>query len=329
MADPRVSSIHAVGPAARAGPSTLRIRGLEGGLRGSSRRRRLKRAGRPLHGLRIPFCHNGCPLGNLIPEWNDLVWRTTGAKALERLHSTNNFPEFTGRLCPAPCEAACVLGSTPTPSPSSRSRSRSATAPGKRAGSAAAAEPAPGKKVAVVAPVRRARRRAAARPAPATRHGPRARRPRSVGSCATASPSSRSRSASSTAAWSRSRRGHRVQDGRRRWRRRHGRRPPRDGRRAPARLRLDPARPAGPGAGARGIHLAMEYLRRRTGVQRATPGRRISRRGKHVVIIGGGDTGADCLGTSHRQGARPSPSSRSCPAPRDERPERRPGRSGR
>jgi glutamate synthase (NADPH) small chain len=58
----------------------------------------------------IPFCHNGCPLGNLIPEWNDLTWRDDWREAIERLHATNNFPEFTGRLCPAPCETACVLG---------------------------------------------------------------------------------------------------------------------------------------------------------------------------------------------------------------------------
>ena len=58
----------------------------------------------------IPFCHQGCPLGNLIPEWNDLVWRDDWSGAIERLHATNNFPEFTGRLCPAPCETACVLG---------------------------------------------------------------------------------------------------------------------------------------------------------------------------------------------------------------------------
>ena len=58
----------------------------------------------------IPFCHQGCPLGNLIPEWNDLVWRDDWDGAIERLHATNNFPEFTGRLCPAPCETACVLG---------------------------------------------------------------------------------------------------------------------------------------------------------------------------------------------------------------------------
>lgn len=58
----------------------------------------------------IAFCHHGCPLGNLIPEWNDLTWRNDGKGAIERLHKTNNFPEFTGRLCPAPCESSCVLG---------------------------------------------------------------------------------------------------------------------------------------------------------------------------------------------------------------------------
>jgi glutamate synthase (NADPH/NADH) small chain len=58
----------------------------------------------------IPFCNDGCPLGNLIPDWNDLVYKGHWREATERLHATNNFPEFTGRLCPAPCEAACVLG---------------------------------------------------------------------------------------------------------------------------------------------------------------------------------------------------------------------------
>ncbi|MEI6591442.1 MAG: glutamate synthase, partial [Actinomycetes bacterium] len=58
----------------------------------------------------IPFCHQGCPLGNLIPEWNDQVWRGDLPAAIERLHKTNNFPEFTGRVCPAPCETSCVLG---------------------------------------------------------------------------------------------------------------------------------------------------------------------------------------------------------------------------
>src|SRR4051812_34950120 len=58
----------------------------------------------------VPFCHNGCPLGNLIPDWNDLVYRGRWKDAVRQLHATNNFPEFTGRICPAPCEASCVLG---------------------------------------------------------------------------------------------------------------------------------------------------------------------------------------------------------------------------
>src|SRR6187397_4679 len=57
----------------------------------------------------IPFCHQGCPLGNLIPDWNDLIYRGRWRAAIDRLHSTNNFPEFTGRICPAPCEESCVL----------------------------------------------------------------------------------------------------------------------------------------------------------------------------------------------------------------------------
>jgi glutamate synthase (NADPH) small chain len=58
----------------------------------------------------VPFCHTGCPLNNIIPDWNDLVYRGRWKEAVRQLHATNNFPEFTGRICPAPCEAACVLG---------------------------------------------------------------------------------------------------------------------------------------------------------------------------------------------------------------------------
>src|SRR5918996_3756352 len=58
----------------------------------------------------IPFCHQGCPLGNIIPDWNDLVYKNRWREAIDMLHKTNNFPEFTGRICPAPCEEACVLG---------------------------------------------------------------------------------------------------------------------------------------------------------------------------------------------------------------------------
>src|ERR1700675_2282289 len=58
----------------------------------------------------IPFCQSGCPIGNIIPDWNDLVYKDRWEEAIERLHKTNNFPEFTGRVCPAPCEGSCVLG---------------------------------------------------------------------------------------------------------------------------------------------------------------------------------------------------------------------------
>jgi glutamate synthase (NADPH/NADH) small chain len=63
----------------------------------------------------IPFCHSGCPVNNLIPDWNDLVYRDDWKTAIDRLHQTNNFPEFTGRICPAPCEAACTLNLVDAP----------------------------------------------------------------------------------------------------------------------------------------------------------------------------------------------------------------------
>ena len=71
---------------------------------------RLQKQGARCMDCGIPFCHGGCPLGNLIPDWNDLVYRNRWREAIDRLHATNNFPEFTGRLCPAPCEGSCVLG---------------------------------------------------------------------------------------------------------------------------------------------------------------------------------------------------------------------------
>ncbi|NLE97781.1 MAG: glutamate synthase subunit beta, partial [Propionibacterium sp.] len=80
----------------------------EGGLGRASLPIIAKQAGRCMD-CGVPFCHSGCPLGNLIPEWNDLVWRGEWDEALDRLHATNNFPEFTGRLCPAPCETSCVV----------------------------------------------------------------------------------------------------------------------------------------------------------------------------------------------------------------------------
>src|SRR6201996_1394557 len=69
----------------------------------------LQRQGARCMDCGVPFCHEGCPLGNLIPDWNDLVYRGKWREAIDQLHATNNFPEFTGRICPAPCESACVL----------------------------------------------------------------------------------------------------------------------------------------------------------------------------------------------------------------------------
>jgi glutamate synthase (NADPH/NADH) small chain len=90
-------------------PVDVRIRDWREVYEEFERPRLEKQAGRCMD-CGIPFCHEGCPLGNLIPEWNTLVWRRDWHDAIERLHATNNFPEFTGMLCPAPCEAACVLG---------------------------------------------------------------------------------------------------------------------------------------------------------------------------------------------------------------------------
>src|SRR5436189_3124391 len=90
-------------------PVDVRIRDWREVHAGFGRDRVQPQAGRCMD-CGIPFCHQGCPLGNLIPEWNDLVYRGRWQTATERLHATNNFPEFTGRLCPAPCEGSCVLG---------------------------------------------------------------------------------------------------------------------------------------------------------------------------------------------------------------------------
>ena len=89
----------------------------------------------------MPFCHGptGCPVHNQIPDWNDLVYQGDWEEAARNLHSTNNFPEFTGRICPAPCEEACTLNLENSRSPSRRSSRRSPTRPGRRLGQAGAA----------------------------------------------------------------------------------------------------------------------------------------------------------------------------------------------
>jgi glutamate synthase (NADPH) small chain len=109
MADPRgfLTTTHRELPTRR--PVDVRIMDWREVYEPQDPEERHRQAGRCMD-CGIPFCHDGCPLGNLIPEWNDLTWRDDWSSAAERLHATNNFPEFTGRLCPAPCETSCVLG---------------------------------------------------------------------------------------------------------------------------------------------------------------------------------------------------------------------------
>ena len=269
----------------------------------------------------IPFCHEGCPLGNLIPEWNDLVYRDDWSEAIERLQATNNFPEFTGRLCPAPCEAACVLGINADPVTIERIEYEIAERAWSE-GWVAPVKPAmrTGKRVAVVGsgPSGLAAAQQLARAGHDVTVFERAERPGgllrygipefkmekavldrrlaqleaegvvfrcgvSIGQPDPAVPGAAAAGAEVVAAADLVA-GHDavVLAG--------GATHPRD---------LDI-----PGRHLAGIHSAMEYLkpsnRVREGSLAATP---ISAAGKHVVIIGGGDTGADCLGTAHRQGA--------------------------
>ena len=148
----------------------------------------------------IPFCNNGCPLGNIIPDWNDLTYRGLWHDAIDRLHATNNFPEFTGRLCPAPCESACVLAFTSRPSRSNGSRSRSSTALAEGWVVPMPAATKTGKKVAVVGSALPDLRSPSSSPAPGTMWSSTSALIASVVCCATASPNSRWRSVTSTVA---------------------------------------------------------------------------------------------------------------------------------
>jgi glutamate synthase (NADPH) small chain len=276
----------------------------------------------------IPFCHNGCPLGNLIPEWNDLVWKDDWTQASERLHATNNFPEFTGRLCPAPCEAACVLGINDDAVTIKQVEVEIAD----RAWDDGLVRPQPagqqtGKKVAVVG------------------SGP----------------------AGLAAAQQLTRAGHEVTVLERADRigglMRYGI-PEFKMEKSVLDRRLDQMRAEGtqfrtgvdvgvdltvdelragfdavvlaggstigrdlpvPGRELAGIHLAMEYLEPANRVQEGDlESPPITAEGKDVVIIGGGDTGADCLGTAHRQGARSVTQLEIMPRPPEERAESTP-----
>jgi glutamate synthase (NADPH/NADH) small chain len=284
----------------------------------------------------IPFCHEGCPLGNLIPEWNDLVFRGDWPDALERLHATNNFPEFTGRLCPAPCEGACVLGINADPVAIERIEYEIAER-GWGEGWVTPKVPSvhTGKSVAVVGSgpaglacaqqLARAGHRVvvyerAERPGGLLRYGiPEFKMEKAVLDrrlaqlraegvefrCATSVGVPGGAGAPSSEA-------------------------PEPGERrglgaacapevvvvsmATVMAEFDAVVLAGgatlprdlsvEGRDLVGVHMAMDYLKPsnlvREGAFETAP---ITARGKHVVIIGGGDTGADCLGTVHRQGA--------------------------
>jgi glutamate synthase (NADPH/NADH) small chain len=269
----------------------------------------------------IPFCHQGCPLGNLIPEWNDLVYRDAWRAALDRLHRTNNFPEFTGLLCPAPCEGSCVLGInkdpvtiksielaivdrgfeegwiTPEP-PSTRTWKKVAIVGSGPAGLAAAAQlnrsghsvtvfeqaDRPGGLLRYGIPEFKMEKRVLDRRlALLAAEGIVFRTNVNVGSDVRTSDLLRNFDAVLLAG---------------------GARQPRD---------LDVT-----GRELRGVHFAMEYLtqqNRRCQGEHIDARDEISAAGKHVVIIGGGDTGADCLGTAHRQGARSVTQLEILPAP--------------
>jgi len=255
----------------------------------------------------IPFCHNGCPLGNLIPEWNDLVYRDRWQDAIDRLHATNNFPEFTGRLCPAPCEASCVLGISQDPVTIEQVEKEIV----ERAWDSGWVRPLPaarqtGKRVAVVG----SGPAGLAAAQQLTRAGHQVdvleRADRIGGLLRYGIPEFKMEK--------------RVIDRRLEQMRAEGT-TFRTGVDVGVDLSVEQLRAdydavllAGgatawrdlpiPGRELAGIHQAMEYLPLANRVQQGeydtAP---ISAAGKRVVIIGGGDTGADCLGTAHRQGA--------------------------
>ena len=275
----------------------------------------------------IPFCHQGCPLGNLIPEWNDLVRTGNWRAAAERLHATNNFPEFTGRLCPAPCESACVLGISADPVSIkqveveiiNRAWAEGWVPPRRPAPAAVAA----GRKVAVIGsgPAGLAAAQQLTRAGHAVTVFERADAPGGLLRYGIPEFKMEKRHldrrlvqmlAEGTEFRCDVHAGHDI---------------------TAARLRRDydaivlacgatvPRGLAVPGAELAGIHQAMDYLplaNRAVGGDGDEPP--ISARARHVVIIGGGDTGADCLGTALRQGAASVTQLEILPRPPGDRP---------
>ena len=258
----------------------------------------------------IPFCHQGCPLGNLIPDWNDLVWRERWEDAIERLHATNNFPEFTGTLCPAPCEGSCVLGVNDDPVTI---------------------------KAVELAIIDRAFEEGWVKPLPPAQESGRKVAVVGSGPAGLAAAQQLRRAGHQVTVFERADRiggllrygipefkmEKRVLDRRLEQMRaegvefRAGVNVGVDLKAAQLRKDFDAVVLTGgatvprdlpvPGRELAGIHQAMEFLtlqNRRCEGDQIADADFISARDKHVVIIGGGDTGADCIGTSHRQGAK-------------------------
>ena len=286
-----------------------------------------KQAGRCMD-CGIPFCHSGCPLGNLIPEWNDLAWKGDWREAIERLHATNNFPEFTGRLCPAPCETACVLGINQPPVTIKQIEVTTID----RAFEAGAVTPrAPdrltGKTVAVVGSgpagltVAQQLTRAghtvavferADKPGGLLRYGiPEFKMEKSVLD---------RRLAQMEAEGTRFRNGVDVGGDLtgRQLRERYDAVVLAIGATVPRDLHV-------PGRELDGVMQAMEFL---PPANRVALGEVVENQvvatGKDVIVIGGGDTGADCIGTAHRQGARSVTSLEIMPRPGEDRPATQP-----
>jgi glutamate synthase (NADPH/NADH) small chain len=276
----------------------------------------------------IPFCHSGCPLGNLIPEWNDRAWKGDWREAIERLHATNNFPEFTGRLCPAPCETACVLGIN---QPAVTIKQVEVTVIDKAFDEGYVSPQAPvrlsGKTIAVVGSgpaglaaaqqLTRAGHTVAVyeradKPGGLLRYGiPEFKMEKSVLD---------RRLAQMSAEGTRFRNGVRVGEdvSGRQLRDRYDAVVLAIGATVPRDLPV-------PGRELDGIMQAMDFLppANRAALGESVEGQ-VSAEGKDVIIIGGGDTGADCLGTSIRQGARSVTSLEIMPRPGDERPSGQP-----